>query len=267
MYLGIFYIHCIIHNLYPICIMGNNKYTKRKHGKKHSANKGNVSRRRIYRMRGGNTPTGKNEEENEGGLMDTIKTSLGQFADQFKGKSDESTDAANESTDGTSKAVVFGSDAANESTDGTSKALVFGSDAASSTGESANVDAAGPDPAASTDESANIDAAGPITPQVVPDNSEEVSKLQERIDELEKEVNQLTMKSDNLAREKEEVQENFAEKAVKAMMKLFRSDDSDDEDDEDDEDDNSSLDVEDSPKKTDNDVEDDSQEQPDEDSL
>ena len=263
MYLGIFYIHCIIHNLYPICIMGNNKYTKRKHGKKHSANKGNVSRRRIYRMRGGNTPTGKNEEENEGGLMDTIKTSLGQFADQFKGKSDESTDAANESTDGTSKALVFGSDAAASTGESTNMDSA-GPDPAASTGESTNMDSAGPDPAASTGESANMDAAGPITPQVVPDNSEEVSKLQERIDELEKEVNQLTMKSDNLAREKEEVQENFAEKAVKAMMKLFRSDDSDDEDDEDDDED-------DSQEKPDNDVridvEDDAQEQPDEDSL
>jgi hypothetical protein len=128
------------------------------------------------------------------------------------------------------------------------------------------MDVSATDPAASTSESANMDVVGPTTPPVVPDNSGEVAKLQERIDELEKEVTQLTMKSDTLAREKEEVQENFAEKAVKAMMKIFTSDDSDDEDDEDDED------VEDdSQEKPDNDVridvEDDSQEDPDRDSL
>ena len=215
--------------------MGNNKYTKRKHGKRHSANKGNVSRRRIYRMHGGNDLTGKNEEP---GFVKTVTDSLGQFAKQFTG----------------------------EATDAASKATVIGSEPAASTSESANIDVSATDPAASTSESANMDVVGPTTPPVVPDNSGEVAKLQERIDELEKEVTQLTMKSDTLAREKEEVQENFAEKAVKAMMKIFTSDDSDDEDDEDDED------VEDdSQEKPDNDVridvEDDSQEDPDRDSL
>ena len=229
--------------------MGNNKYTKRKHGKRHSANKGNVSRRRIYRMHGGNDLTGKNEEP---GFVKTVTDSLGQFAKQFTG----------EATDAASKATVIGSEPA-ASTSESANIDVSATDPAASTSESVNMDVSATDPAASTSESANIDAAGPITPQVVPDNSGEVAKLQERIDELEKEVTQLTMKSDTLAREKEEVQENFAEKAVKAMMKLFTSDDSDDEDDEDDEDD--------SQEKPDNDVridvEDDAQEQPDEDSL
>ena len=179
--------------------MGNNKYTKRKHGKRHSANKGNVSRRRIYRMRGGDGTDTNPTDKKEPTFMDTVKDSFGEFTNQFTGKKpDESATTNTENMDVSEQATEVKPESLSESMD-----------------------------IAATETEVKPDTSVVTEPTEVADNSQELATLQQENEQLNNQVAELT-------REKEEAQEIFADKLMKALMKLVKSEDSDEDNNMDD---------------------------------
>jgi hypothetical protein len=221
--------------------MGNNKYTKRKHGKRHSANKGNVSRRRIYRMRGGDDSTDKKEPT----FMDTVKDSFGEFANKFTGeKTDNSSTTNTENMDVSTTEMDVKPEGSSENNDVSTTDMEVNPETSSE-----NIDVS------ATETEVKPDTSVVTGPTEAADNSQELAILQQKNEQLNNEVAKLTAKNDELTRDKEEAQENFAEKLMKALMKLVSSEDSDTDEDEDEDED----DRDENP--------DDTQENPDDDSL